>query len=656
MTVAPPQPPEHLPLAALFAPASRAQWQELVATTLRKSRRMSPEAAADTAEAVLTITTYDDVQVRPLYTADDELPTDATGSPGVTPFVRGSAPAGANLVDPSAARNAPAGWDVRQRHANPDPDQTREAVKADLENGVTSLWLVVGRGGPGGLPLGCLGDVLRDVYLNLAPVVIEAGADTEAAAEEFLDLIAKRGVSPDEVRGNLGADPIGLRARTGSHEGGVDLAVVSRLAGRCLAEASGLRAVTVDATVYHDAGGSDAEELGASLATGVAYLRALTEGGLSIEEALDQLEFRYAANADQFLTIAKFRAARRLWARVAEVCGATPSTGQRQHAVTSSAMMTRRDPWVNLLRTTLACFGAGTGGAGAITVQPFDAALGLPDGFSRRIARNTSSLLMMESHLARVIDPAGGSWYVERLTDDLAEAAWAWFTEIEKAGGIVAALDSGLVERRLEATWQRRVDNLAHRRDALTGISEFPNLAEAPVVRESFPAPEAVGRGALPQHRYAEAYEFLRDAADAHAERTGTRAPVFLATIGSAAAHTARAGFATNLFNAGGLATPTSGVGLDPAVIAAAFRESGAKVACLASSDKVYAEHAIGVAKALKEAGAGTILLAGSPGKRADEYAEAGIGGYIFLGVNALEVLTDIHREAGIAEPAGAAV
>jgi methylmalonyl-CoA mutase len=313
-------------------------------------------------------------------------------------------------------------------------------------------------------------------------------------------------------------------------------------------------------------------------------------------------------------------------------------------------MMSRRDPWVNLLRTTLACFGAGVGGAAAITVQPFDAALGLPDGFARRIARNTSSLLVLESHVARVQDPAGGSWYVERLTDELAAAAWGWFTEIEKAGGIVAGLESGLVERRLAATWARRADNLAHRRDALTGVSEFPNLTETPVVRPPDPAARVTqaGAGALPKHRYPAEFEELRDAADAHTDRTGERPAVFLATLGPAAVHTARASFAANLFQAGGLATPTSGSSVDPAEIVAAYRASGAGVACLASSDRLYAEHAVAVATALRAAGAGPIWLAGSPGERAAQYSAAGIDRFVFTGVNALGVLRDVHHQAGI--------
>jgi methylmalonyl-CoA mutase len=647
MSAAPPQPsekppPENLPLGSLFPEGDRRQWQELVATALRRSGLISEDDPADAVEAVLTTTTYDGIGVLPLYTSDDAPTPGAAGVPGDAPYVRGGRRAGWG----------PASWDVRQRHADPDPRITREAVSADLENGVSSLWLVVGAGG---LPLGSLNDVLRDVHLDVAPVVLDAGADTEAAADEFLALIGGRGVAPESVRGNLGADPIGLRARLGASGTGPDvshaLTLVQRLATRVRTQAPAVRTITVDATVYHDAGGSDAEEIGASLATAVAYLRALTDVGLSIDEAFDQLEFRYAATADQFLTIAKFRAARRVWARVAEVCGASTGvdgvSGQRQHAVTSSAMMTTRDPWVNMLRTTLACFGAGVGGAGAVTVQPFDAALGLPDSFARRIARNTSSLLTMESHVARVIDPAGGSWYVERLTDELAGAAWDWFTEIERAGGIVAALESGVVAERLNGTWERRAAALAHRRDPVTGVSEFPDVNEKPVTRPPLPEGPPIGPGALARRRYAQEYEALRDAADDAAARPA----VFLATIGPVAASTARAMFAANLFQAGGFRTPASGDGTDPAAIAEAFVASGTTVACLASSDRLYAEHAGPVAAALKAAGARQIWLAGKPGTNAERYANAGVTGYVYTGVDALGVLRAAQAAAGIRPP-----
>ncbi|MGV9375374.1 methylmalonyl-CoA mutase family protein [Nonomuraea sp. NPDC003707] len=565
-------------LATGFESISRDGWRALAVEVLRKSgiETEAPEEALSTA-------TYDGVTVAPLYDLDD-LPGDP-GLPGEAPYVRG-------------ARGTP-GWEVRQRHAVADP----EAVLADLENGVTSLWLVVG---DGAIPVDALGAVLKDVYLDLAPVVLEAGDRVREAAE----VLFGRGSA---VRGNLGASAV---------EGpGLELA------RRCVDGFPGLGAVTVDATPYHDAGGSDAEELGCSIAQGVAELRALTDGGLSVEQALGQIEFRYAATADQFATIAKLRAARRLWARVAEVCGAAGHGGQRQHAVTSSAMMTARDPWVNMLRTTLACFAAGVGGAEAVTVQPFDACLGLPDAFSRRIARNTQALLLEESGLGRVIDPAGGSWYVERRTADLAERAWAWFQEIEAAGGIARA--AGLVADRIAATRARRADDVAHRRLPITGVSEFPNVHEKPV-RPPTPAQAASETGGLPRVRYAEEFEALRDLADARPERP----TVFLATIGPVAAHTARAAFAANLFQTGGLDTETAGPGADPEQIATAFAVSGASVACLCSTDKLYAQHAAAVATALRKAGARKVWLAGK-----GEYE--GVDGNLYAGCDALAVLRE---------------
>ncbi|WP_261556644.1 methylmalonyl-CoA mutase subunit beta [Frankia tisae] len=628
-----------LSLAADFPEATRAEWQKLVLGVLRKSGVATEATAAGEVEELLATRTYDGPLIRPLYTADD-LPAGGVGLPGLAPFVRGARPQGAGAT----------GWDVRALHAGPDAKLAADAVLTDLENGATSLWL---RLGPGGLPIDALSTVLGEVYLDLAPVVVDAGAQTRSAAEELFRLAAARGVPGSQLAGSLGADPIGLAARSGlPADGPTGLVEAAALAARCVAEFPGVRAFVVDAQPYHRAGGSDAEELGASLATGVAYLRALTDAGLSLPEALGQVEFRYAVTADQFSSIAKLRAARRLWSRVAQVCGAEPAErAQRQHAVTSAPMMTRRDPWVNMLRTTLACFGAGVGGADAVTVLPFDTRLGLPDDFSRRIARNTQTLLQEESSLIRVIDPAGGSWFVESATAELAEAAWAWFTEIERAGGIVAALRSGLVAERIAATWATRAEAIAHRRDPLTGVSEFPNLAEAlprraPVPAEPLAAPTG-GTPGLPEIHYDADFEALRSRADAHAAEAA-RPVVFLATLGSAAASTARASFAANLFQAGGFETPTSGPGTDPAAIAAAFAASGAAVACLCSGDKVYAEHAAPVARALRGAGARQVWLAGQPGSRAQADTEAGIDGYVFTGCNAVAVLQATQAEAGV--------
>jgi len=617
-------PSEESRSAAEFPPVTRDRWRELALGVLRKSG-----VETDSPEEALAFTTYDGVTIAPIYDASD-LPGDP-GLPGAAPYVRGSRPEG--------------GWEVRQRHEVPDP----EAILADLENGVDSLWLALD---PEDLPR-----ALERVHLNLISVTLDAGKRTREAAEALLTLAVEReaalpygdvagapggpgtavsgdgqgtasdatgraaGGGPGTLRGNLGADVL------------ADADTAIELARRCVEAHPGLRAAVVDATPYHGAGGGDAEELGCSVAAGVTALRTLTGAGLTMEQAFGQLEFRYAATADQFLTIAKLRAARRLWARVAEVCGVS-GAAQRQHAVTSSAMMTARDPWVNMLRTTLACFAAGTGGAEAVTVQPFDARLGLPDAFARRIARNTQSLLVEEAGVARVIDPAGGSWYVERLTEDLAVRAWEWFQEIERAGGMAEALASGFVAGRLAATWDRRSAAIARRREPITGVSEFPDLAERPLSRKARPAGSAGGTGV----HYAQEFEALRDLADAQESRP----KVFLATIGPVASHTARASFAANLFQAGGIATVAGGAVTDPDEIAAAFVASGARVACLCSSDRLYAGHAEAVAAALKDAGAVKVWLAGK-----GDYK--GVDGDLYVGCDALGVLQTTFDDLGVA-------
>ncbi|MFF7234851.1 methylmalonyl-CoA mutase subunit beta [Streptomyces collinus] len=597
-------PDDGLSLAAEFPDATHEQWQRLVEGVLRKSGK---EVSGEAAEDALSTTLEDGLRTRPLYTARDGAPD--PGLPGFAPYLRGGRPEG----------NTAGGWDVRQRHAA----LTDGAVLGDLENGVTSLWLVLGEGG---IPVADLPRALDGVYLDLAPVVLDAGADTESAAAALLRLYEDRGVDPKTVRGNLGADPLGHQARTGTPQ---DLAPAAALAARCAERYPGLRALTVDALPYHEAGGSAAQELGASLATGVAYLRELTGAGLTVEAACAQLEFRYAATADQFLTIAKLRAARRLWGRVAEVSGAPGAGAQVQHVVTSPVMMARRDPWVNMLRTTVATLAAGVGGADSVTVLPFDHALGLPDAFARRIARNTSTILMEESHLARVIDPAGGSWYVERLTDELAHAAWEYFRSVERDGGQAAGLRSGRLRTDLATTWAERSKKLAKRREPITGVSEFPLLSEKPVEREPAPEPPS---GGLPRVRRDEAYEALRARSDAHLAATGARPRIYLATLGPAAAYTARSTFAANLFQAGGIEPVTAG----------AFEDSGATEAVLCSSDDLYAEQAARAAESLRAAGARHVFLAGRPA------AYAGVDSYVFAGCDAVDVLSATLDRMGV--------
>ncbi len=361
---------------------SREAWEAAAAGVLRRSRRLGQEDPDSAVWDVLTRSTLDGFGVRPLGTAQDVADLPAHGEPGLPPFTRGS-----------GVSSALEGWDIRTPVLAPDPATAREEALVDLDNGATSLWLQLV---PGGLAAGDLATVLDGVLLDLAPVALEAPLDPVGAAEALVAVLDDRGTDPHPGT-NLGGDPLGQllrRLALDGEEGEVsDDGVVGRLAG--LARGTGVRALVVDATAAHDLGASDGQELGWSLAVGAAYLRQLVAAGVDVDTAAGLVDFRYAVTDEQLTSIAKLRAARRVWHRVCQASGvAVEARGQRQHAVTSRPMMARVDPWVNILRTTVAAFAAGAGGAAAVTVLPFDAPLGVPAELGRRVARNVSSLLV----------------------------------------------------------------------------------------------------------------------------------------------------------------------------------------------------------------------------------------------------------------------
>jgi methylmalonyl-CoA mutase len=627
---APPPPPEELVLAGAFPAATRDQWEKLLVGVLDKSgaRGLLPQAAAERLSV-----TVGGIRIAGIYGPEDVAAAGVPdpGFPGSAPYVRGRRPEGTL-----------GGWDVRALFDHPDPGQAREQVLTDLENGVTSIWLRVG---DSGFAVSALPNVLQDVLLDLAPVVLDAGADGVAAARAFLAVAAERGVAIASLSGNLGLDPVGYAARTGEPDQLSETAAF--VAEHVKSGADQLRSIVVDALAFHDAGASEAQELGASLAAGVTYLRALEEAGLSAEQACGQLEFRYAATDDQFLTIAKLRAARRLWARVAEACGAPAShQGQLQHAVTSWPMMTRRDPYVNMLRTTIAAFAAGVAGADSVTVLPFDSAIGIPEAMGRRIARNTQALLLDESHVAAVIDPAGGSWYVETLTDSLAHAGWAEFQAIEEAGGLPKALADGVVAERIAANRHERQRKLAVREDAITGVSEFPQLQEKLLQRQ---APASLPGGGLIRIRWAERHEEMRERSDYFAMHHGHPPTVLLVPLVSARAAAVRVSFAGDLLRPAGIdgvVLETAGNETADDDLAAALAEHETTVACLCGTDDAYAESAADVAEALRRAGATHVMLAG----QAKAAPEAKIDTFLYRGCDAVAVQEQTLTELGVAE------
>lgn len=542
--------------------------------------------------------------------------------------------------------------------------------------------------GPG-IAAADLVEALDGVRIDAAPVGLSPHADPARA--EALAELAARSSSPPAPGVSLGFDPVGEWASSGRQ---VDPAQAARLVERLRRRGRlgpGMQAVVVDAARPAAAGATEVQVLAWATAAGVAYLRALTEAGLGVEEAAGLIGFRLPAAADQFATTAMLRAARVMWGRVVAASGGSgPAAAQYQHAVTDEAMYSRRDPWVNLLRGAAAALAAGTGGADAVTVLPFDyaATAAMPGGLGARLARNTQLLLLEEAQIGRTFDPAGGSFYVESLTRELAQRGWRAFQAVEAAGGIVAGLADGTLVEAIESSWNARLAALGTRRQAVTGVSDFPLLEEpASAGREAHAAmpsglsgtgrgelgaeqaeserPESAGLagtgrevpgsaepgpgrpgGGLPVRRPAQPFEDLRDAADRHLARTGRRPTVAVAALGPEAAHGPRTTWVRNLLAAGGVtAVGGQGDGADSPVEAAAiFAADPDQVAVITGPDQAYAERGPAMARALKAAGAAVVAMAADPTDSADGWADALAAGVDELWHEGMDVLGALGR------------
>jgi methylmalonyl-CoA mutase len=607
--------------ASEFPTASREDWLKLVRTALK-----------DRPFERLTTKTYDGIPIEPLYGR-------------------------AAKAQPIAARRGP--WSVQARVDHPDPVMANTEALHELQNGATGLTLVFA-GSIGAHGYGLPGDAksvaraLEGVHLDAIAIELQTAEPTRDAADHVAALVKSRGHAPGTVNIRFGHDAIGAHTLTGTLP--IPYRDLMPRFGEHVASLAkqGFTSplAAADGRIIHNAGGSEAQELAYTLAVAVAYLRALEGTGVALDAARGMIEFRLAADTDQFLTIAKFRALRALWARVEQACGLEPKPAFIS-AETAWRMMTRRDPWVNMLRTTIAAFSAGIGGADAVSVLPFTSAIGLPDRFARRVARNAQLLLLEESNVARVADPAAGSGGIEDLTEKLCRAAWPLFQEIEQAGGATAALEKGLIQDKIAKVRAGHEAATAHRKDVLTGTTDYPNLGEAPVTVLNL-KPVPLGEpGAnfkyspLAPIRLAAPFERLRDASDKTLAKSGARPKVFLANLGTLAEFTARASFAKTFFEAGGIEAMANDGFKSRDEMIAAFKASGAKLACLCSSDAVYEREAADTAKTLAQAGATHIYLAGRP-KDADALKAAGVGTFIFAGCDALATLNAAH---GILDP-----
>lgn len=641
------------------------------------------------------------IDVQPLYTRADGTP-DGAGLPGFSPFTRGAYALGA----------AEMGWDVRHEVLAGEPEAAANAILAALNGGASSLHLVLDRAaragsaehGVDGIAIenaGELDAVLAHVPLDKVAVSLEAGATALPLAAGLIAIAERRKLKLSTLSGSFGIDPLGTLASYGALPTSLTVALsdAAEAARWASAHAPKLRAITVDTSSYHEAGADAAGEIALALATGLEYLRLLTRAGLSIDAAAQQISFRFSVGRDFFVEIAKLRAARRTWARVVEAAGGSAEAGAALvHARTSRRTKTERDPWVNLLRGTAESFSAAVGGADAITTASFDATLGDGDQLAERMARNTQHLLRHESNVHRVVDPAGGSWYVESITDALAKRAWERLQTSEQSGGIARAIIEGSVQQELKALLESERKAVETRKLAITGVNEFPfvgeerlerpraNLERArarvksaaewssaslerlateegarfqsvlasvergasfAVLRTALAKGEQARAPALTRERLAQPFESLRDRADELVANRGKRPSVFLANLGPIPAHKARAQYAQNFFEAGGFAVLGNDGFATADATAAAFAASGAELAVLCSSDAVYAELAEATARALQRAGARAIVLAGSPGDAEPRYRAAGVTHFVYVGVNAVEILRALLERAG---------
>jgi methylmalonyl-CoA mutase len=653
-----------------FPATSTAEWRETVERDLRGA----------TLEERLVTRTIEGLDIRPLYTADETPPDAATAAPGCAPFIRGRRDAG--------------GWTIRQVHDVASPTDVNRHVLEDLSGGVEAFQVRLDRSGRTGstaaedfgrdgtviVSLDDLDRALRDAPIERLHIAIDAGGNTAVAFALLRALAERRGIAPSGLSATISGDPLGALARDGELPGTLS-AAWDQVAGAielAADDAPGVRPWVCSGRAWHDAGADGALDLALTIASSIDGLRELSRRGAEPGVAARHVEFQIGIGRDLFMEIARLRALRQLWSRVLELCGAPDAAGDvRIHANTSWRTLARRDPWVNMLRATTATFSAIAGGADSIGVAPFDAALGVPSPLARRVARNTQLVLRDESSLGVVADPAGGSWYVESLTEAIAERAWKLLQDVERQGGLGEALRSGWVRDNVAASAQRAEDEIRNRARPVTGVSNYANPDEAapstpapgplpkPPTRDEVPAPsgtepqEAIAKGAslvavtrathagesravapaLEPRREAEAFEHLMDAADAFAGQSGAPPRIFMAAWGPLPKHRARATWTTHAFHAGGIRVLAGDAAADVAGAVEAFRQSGARAAVIVTDDESLAESLADAVRGLRAAGAKWIAVAGRPKPTGDVEPDA----MVYAGCDLLEVLTRCH-------------
>jgi len=622
-----------------FSPPTFAEWKQ----TAEASLKGAPY------EKKLVTKTYEGIDLQPIYTEADIA--DLSGHlPGSGNHVRGAAAGGY----PARA------WEICQDMHAPSAQQFNQALRRDLDRGLTGINIQPEF-------VESLETALADIDPTRFPLHMDAGCSAAEGLKQLHALLKKRAVDGKTVRGSIEADPLGVLAQTGQLPETPEL-LVAQMAEAVQFAAQNLpsvKTIGISGEPYHNAGADAVGELAYVIATAVYYINGLQAQGLSVDQIAANMRFTFAVGPFYFMEIAKIRAARMLWTNVVDAYGGNSQSAKMTiHARTSYYNQTAYDPYVNMLRTTTEAFSAVTAGVDSLTTNPFNETLGNVDEFSRRAARNTQIMLKEECNLDRLIDPAGGSYFVEALTAQVAENAWKQFQHIEAQGGMLEALKKGLPQAAVKETAQKRRADIAARKSQIVGTNFSADIKESkptPVGKSNrvsgghpdssaTPAtPAAINVVPLERHRQAHLFETLREAVDNFKAQTGSAPKLFLAAMGPVAQHKARADFSQSFFEVGGFEALYTGAFESTEAAAAAVIESGAGVTVICSSDDTYPELVPPLVGAIKAKNPKIIVvLAGYPKDQIESHKAAGVDEFIYLGADAHRILSGILTQLGV--------
>ncbi len=612
-------------------------------------------------EKKLITRTPEGIDLQPIYTAEDTAALSEMW-PGLPPFVRGS--------DPLGQRNE--GWHICQEPDGANLKAYNAALLHDLQQGQNAVSLplhpairrgldpAIGTEGRGLIltDTEAVSQALAGVDLSAVPLFAQAGVAALPTVQLLTAWLKQQGRPATDLHGAVMADPIGELVSAGSLPAGLEKAYddMAQLMRWVQSEGLALGTIGVQAGAWAEAGANAVQELGFGLATGVEYLRAMDQRSVGVEESGPRFLFTYALGSNLFMEIAKLRAARLLWARAVGAAGGS-SDAQMMicHGRTTRWNKTVLDVHVNLLRTTTEAFAGIVGGCNGLQVGAFDECVRPSDEFSRRLARNIQIILAEECQLGRVVDPSGGSWYIETLTQQLADKAWTLFQEAERRGGMAATLKEGWPQSLVEKTASDRLRATETRRDGIIGTNLHPSLGEQlPDIKTAPAAPTASVEGGvkpLMPRRRAEPFEELRRRTESHLASTGKRPQVYLATFGPRKQHAARADFSAGFFAAGGFGT-IRGKSSDTAEDAAqAALAAGAPIVVLCSTDDTYPTLVPPCVKILKASPKPPlVVLAGAPAtpELKAQFEAAGVDEFIHIRANCAQLLSTFLTQLGL--------